>query len=69
MENQAKEFKKDPNEVGALWLKETNGTTFLSGKIDVTVDGGTRIVIFKTKSKSHDKQPDYRILKATKQGG
>jgi uncharacterized protein (DUF736 family) len=50
---------RDPNEIGALWLKKSaKGTAFLSGKIN-----GQNVVVFKNKSKKEgDKQPDYRVL-------
>lgn len=53
---------RDPNEVGALWIKtsQKTGKKFMSGKID----GIGSVVIFKNDNKSSDKAPDYRILKS-----
>ena len=52
---------KDPNEIGALWLKEKNGHKYLSGKIN-----GEYVVVFKVKEKRSDKSPDYRVLRSQK---
>lgn len=54
-------MSKDPQEVGALWKKESaSGKAYLSGKID----GIGYVVVFRNKNKKSDKQPDYRILKS-----
>ena len=53
--------KRNPDELGALWLKTgRNGKKFMSG----TVEGVGAIVVFKNESKSSDKHPDYRILRS-----
>lgn len=51
--------QRDPNEIGALWLKESkkNGKKYLSGKID-----GRPVVIFKVEGKKSEKSPDYRVF-------
>ncbi len=51
--------EKDPNEIGALWIKVgAKGTPYMSGVID-----GKNVVIFKNKSKTaEDKRPVYRVL-------
>jgi len=50
--------QRDPNEIGALWLKTSkNGKEFLSGKID-----GRPVVVFKVEGKKSDKSPDYRVF-------
>lgn len=52
---------KDPNEIGALWLKESkNGNSFFSGKIDGVGD----VVVFANTKKTKENQPDYRVLKS-----
>lgn len=54
-------MSKDPNEIGALWIKESaGGKAYLSGKIE----GIGYVVVFKNNNKKSDKQPDYRILKS-----
>ena len=52
---------KDPNEIGALWIKnEGTQKAYLSGTIN-----GEPVVVFKNKFKKPDeKTPDYRVLKA-----
>jgi len=54
---------KDPNQIGALWLKEKNGHKYLSG----IIDGIGPVVVFHNKKKQSEKSPDYRILKSQKQ--
>ena len=58
------EFKKNNDNIGALWIKKTSKATFLSGIIEDEEGNKTRIVVFKNKFKEKDIQPDYRILKA-----
>lgn len=54
-------MNKDPNEIGALWIKKSaGGKAYLSGKIE----GIGYVVVFKNNNKKNDKQPDYRILKS-----
>ena len=55
--------EKDPNEIGALWTKQTkNGHDYFSGSIN-----GQRIVVFKNWRKKNDKQPDWFVLRSTPQ--
>ncbi len=52
---------KDPNEVGAFWIKTSgSGTSYLSG----VIEGIGNVVVFKNKNKKSEKQPDYRVLKS-----
>ena len=52
-------FERDPNELGALWLKTSrNGHEFLTGTIN-----GVEVVCFKNTTKT-GKQPDYRVMKS-----
>lgn len=53
------DYKKDENEVGALWQKTGAKGTYFSGTIN-----GERVVVFKNTSKKSDKAPDWRVLKA-----
>ena len=51
-------FEKDPNEIGALWIKAGAKGDYMTGTVN-----GERVVIFKAK-KGSDKSPDWRVLKA-----
>lgn len=55
------------NNIGALWIKESEKVEFFKGHI--TLDNGEKIkiVIFKNNYKNKDTQPDYQILKAKSQ--
>lgn len=55
-------FKKNENELGALWIKENNNSKYLTGYIDLGNEK-LNIVIFKNKNKKSDKAPDYKIFK------
>lgn len=53
------EFKKDPNERGCLWLKESGRGVYMTGVID-----GEPVVVFKNdRKKAGSNQPDWRVLK------
>ena len=53
--------ERNPDECGALWLKDSAKGKFMSGQID----GVGAVVVFKnTRKQPGDKQPDYRVLKA-----
>ena len=54
-------FKRDENEIGALWLKSGQNGQFYSGTIN-----GVRVVAFPVKKKSEN-SPDLRVLKAKDQ--
>ena len=56
--------ERDPNELGALWIKESARGEFLSGTIN-----GVRVVCFRNDRKTSDKQPDWRVLKAQPRNG
>lgn len=56
-------FEKDPNEIGALWMKTSSkGTEYLSGEIS-----GVKVVCFRATKKS-ERGPDYRVMKSTERG-
>jgi uncharacterized protein (DUF736 family) len=60
-------YEKNPNELGAIWKKESPKGTYYSGSI--TVNGELiNIVMFKTDKKSPN-APDWRILRSIKQDG
>lgn len=47
---------KDPNEIGALWIKQSSKGEYMTGTID-----GKKVVVFRNNKKT-DKQPDWRVL-------
>lgn len=55
--------ERNPDEIGALWLKESAKGKYLSGTIN-----GERVVVFKNEKKSNEKAPDYRVLRARERG-
>ena len=52
-------FEKDPNEIGALWLKQGPKGPYLTGTVN-----GEAVVCFQNTRKTSDKQPEYRVLKS-----
>lgn len=62
--------KKDNQEVGALWKKESKngGQKYLAGHIimedDMGVETKTKVVVFANRDKKNERYPDFRILKA-----
>ena len=52
-------FQKDPNEIGALWLKRGAKGEYLTG----TIEGIGAVVCFAVSAKS-DKAPTWRVLKS-----
>lgn len=52
-------FEKDPNEIGALWVKSGRKGDYMTGTI-----GGVKVVLFKNSRKNSDKSPDWRVLKS-----
>lgn len=53
------EFKKNDEELGALWIKQSARGEFMTGTI-----GDQKVVVFRNDKKTSDRQPDYRVLKA-----
>lgn len=50
---------KDPNELGALWIKTSARGEYMTGTIN-----GQAVVIFKNDRKAEgSKQPDWRVMK------
>lgn len=58
------EGPRNPDELGALWLKTNAKGQFMTGTIN-----GMAVVVFPNDRKTEDKQPDYRVLKARSQDG
>ena len=52
------EQKKNPDELGALWEKQSERGTYFTGTVN-----GQAVVVFKNDRKTGN-QPDYRVLKA-----
>jgi len=55
-------FEKDPNELGALWLKTSQRGDYMTGTIN-----GVNVVCFPAKQTS-DKSPAWRVLKSKPRG-
>lgn len=53
------EIAKNPDELGALWIKESPRGDFMTGTIN-----GQPVVVFKNDKKTPgSKQPDWRVMK------
>lgn len=51
---------KDPNEIGALWLKSGSRGEYMTGTIN-----GEAVVVFKNGyKKPGEKTPDWRVMKS-----
>jgi len=64
MSNNTNNTQKNPNELGAVWLREGNGKKYYFGKL--TLDGKElQFVMFKNDRKEPgSKQPDWRIYRS-----
>jgi uncharacterized protein (DUF736 family) len=49
----------DPNELGALWVKQSAKGEYMTGTIN-----GVKVVVFRNSKKSEEKHPDWRVLKS-----
>lgn len=54
---------RDPNEIGALWSRESAKGEYLTGEVN-----GVRVVCFRVTSGS-DKAPTWRVLKSQPREG
>lgn len=52
-------YERDPNELGALWLKSGAKGEYMTGTIN-----GEKVVCFRNARKQSDKSPDWRVLKS-----
>lgn len=52
-------FEKDPNELGALWLKRGGKGQYMTGEIN-----GVKVVCFQGKGGEGDKVPAWRVMKS-----
>jgi uncharacterized protein (DUF736 family) len=50
---------RNPDEVGALWLKTGSKGDYMTGEIN-----GVKVVCFKNDRKTESKQPDWRVMKS-----
>lgn len=56
-------FEKDPNDIGALWIKTGRKGEYMTGTI--TINGEViKIVAFPNTRKANEKHPDWRLLKS-----
>jgi len=54
---------RDPNELGALWIKSGARGEYMTGKIN-----GEPVVVFRNDRKPEgSSQPDWRVMRPTKQ--
>lgn len=51
-------FERDPNEVGALWVKSSAKGDYMTGTIN-----GQPVVVFRTQKTAGSKGPDWRVMK------
>ena len=51
-------YEKNPDELGALWLKKSAKGDYMTGEI-----GGVKVVCFPVK-KTSEKSPDWRVMKS-----
>ena len=56
-------FEKDPNELGALWEKQSARGTYMTGTIN-----GVKVVVFHNGKKNSEKSPDWRVLQSVPKG-
>ncbi len=67
------EYKKNPNEIGALWKKVSKNANPQTGKKTEYLSGiinGVNVTIFKNQNKpAGSKGPDYQVLKSDYNGG
>jgi uncharacterized protein (DUF736 family) len=57
------EQQKNPDELGALWIKQSERGEFMTGTIS-----GVPVVVFRNTRKQGN-QPDWRVLKSKPQDG
>ncbi len=56
-------YEKDPDEIGALWIKVGARGEYMTGEI-----AGQRVVCFRV-TKGGDKSPSWRVLKSKPRDG
>lgn len=56
-------YEKDPDEIGALWMKSGNKGDYMTGEVN-----GVKVVCFRSKS-THEKAPAWRVLKSRPKDG
>ena len=47
--------------VGALWLKEKDGSKYMSGKLTEGIAAGAQVLVYRNKYKKDEKHPDYTL--------
>lgn len=51
--------QKNPDELGALWMKSGQRGDYMTGTIN-----GQKVVVFKNDRKQSENQPDWRVMKS-----
>lgn len=54
----------NPDELGALWIKESARGEYMTGTIN-----GVKVVCFRNDRKKSDNQPDWRVMKSKPRDG
>ena len=54
------EQTKNPDELGALWLKEKNGKVYMTG----TINGQDVVVWSNDRKEPGSRQPDWRVMRS-----
>ena len=62
-ESKQNEFKKNPDEIGALWKKQGRKGEFLTGQININGEEH-KFIAFPNQTFDNPNRPAYRILKA-----
>lgn len=55
----AEGFKKNEDELGALWMRHGSKGEYMTGTIN-----GEKVVVFPNSRKGNDKAPDWRVLRS-----
>ena len=56
--------KTQREELGALWKRQGKNETYLTGYISNWDGSKTKIVVFSSKNKKNENQPDFRIYES-----
>jgi hypothetical protein len=61
--------KPQREELGALWKRQGKNQTYLTGYINKANGEKTKIVVFSSKNKKSENQPDFRIYESIPMDG
>jgi uncharacterized protein (DUF736 family) len=56
--------EKNPDEIGAMWMKTGAKGDYMTGTVN-----GERVVVFRNDKRGNEKAPDWRVLKAKPREG